>query len=228
MRTLAEMSTMVSALAHDRTQKTYVAAMVAARLRDAFRDLVDRMLADPLAIRCLRKVGEETAVADRLTLPADCARLLRVELWNETDEEWFPLPNDQQGAMGGVAPLPRSATFEILGSSYAGASPRTWRADADGAAILLWPLEATGTVRLVYIRLPAWPAGSAGLMDLPEGADELVEYLAADKLIAMEPQDQRRLQTYASFFSARYQTWREGVTRGRIEQTQRYVAEVGE
>lgn len=229
MRSLAEMTDVVQALVHDTTGKTYGATLVAARLRDAHRDLLDRMMADPLASRCLLAVGDATDAAEEVELPAACARLLRVEWYDDSSARWLRLPTRQQCPEPDAPLSLRSSTFEILGTEgVSGMVPLNWRSAEDGASILLHPPECEGTIRLVYLATPAFPAGAAYELDLPEGADELVEYLAADKLCAMEPLDQKRLQTYAALFSARYATWRQGLAAGRVDRTQRYVAEADE
>lgn len=229
MRSVAEIISMVRELAHDRTGKTYGNSMVGYRVRDAYADLLDRIMADPMAAKCLLKEGDATDVADEIDLPSDCGRLLRMERYDTDREEWFSLRTDQQGAIyGSDGYMPRSATFQTMGQTIPDYHPLTWRSAQDGNSVLLWPTGSSGTVRFVYLARPAFPAGDRGVLPLPDGADELVEYLAADKLISLEPVDSKRIQTYAAYFATRFGTWREGAAAGKIDRTQRRVAEVGE
>jgi hypothetical protein len=229
MRTVSEMAEVVQALAHDSSNNTYAGALVAARMGDAYNDLVDQIMAHPMARRCLYKVGAATTSADEIELPSDCKRLLSMEWYVEDDEEWILLPKNDQGSFPPAAAFPRSATFAITrGTTATAGDPLTWRASPDGDSVLIYPLDAEGSVRFVYLAKPVWVAADNAAMTLPDGADELLEYLAAEKLIAAEPQDPKRIRTYAAYYAARFRTWAAGIGAGRIDHTQRVVVEAPE
>lgn len=233
MRTLAQMKARVRRLAHDLAQKSYDAVEVGFALEDALSDLVDRLLDDDLGMASLLAVGDAADPDDSTSvdLPDDCLRLLRVEA-QLSDGSWRELPRRDAGEYpvddDVTAFSATAALVEEAGEMYAGASvPVGFALLADGEGIELLPREITGvTMRFVYLREVEMPTVSTDCVALPNGADEILELIAADKLTADEPRDQKRMVMYNTRLESRYSRWVKGRGRGKVDRSQQIAGEL--
>jgi hypothetical protein len=241
-RTLAEMRSRVRRLAHDlytaETERTYENEDVDWALEDALNELSDRLLADDLGRWSLLTVGEETEIATTeaaaaVELPADCLRLERVEWFDDDvddEDEWRVLPQlSQPPPPADVMALSRQTSVEVGYRTVAGSAGRAvgWRVNEPGDSIRLYPWDSVDsmTIRLVYLAEPVWAGTATSRLGLPVGADEIVELMAADKLTADEPRDEKRMVMYRARLDGRYQRWVMGRARGKVDRGQRIAGE---
>lgn len=236
MRTLEQMRERVRRLAHDLSEQTYTDGDVDAALEDAYHDMVDRMLDQPMAGWALHRVsaGEVPEDAAAIALPEGCLRLLRVQV-RLASGVWADLPRLAGRGWACAEDLAaRTATglAVALGARTAppgGSMPAGYRVLEDGTGIALVPEGVTGaTVRMCYLGEPAWPTVGQDAVALPAGADELLELLGADKLTADEPRDDKRMAVYTARFEARWARWAAGRARGAVPRGQQVAGETEE
>jgi hypothetical protein len=222
----------VRRLAHDLSELTYVDADVDYALQDAFEELLDRILAEPAAMPALLSAttGAEPEDPDAMELPTDCLRLLKVQARATGATYWQDLQQLGQ-EVAGLLPedaSDRTATWAALGLSERIAPPGClsvalgYLVEPEGGETLaLVPEGLTGVeVRMVYLAKPTWPTAARDAVELPDGADEILELLAADKLTADEPRDDKRMAIYRSRIEARWQRWTMGRARGLVPRGQ--------
>lgn len=237
MRTLERMRERTRRLAHDlKTTRTYDTEDLDDALRDALLDLVDQLLGDSTGLWALYRVTAGSVPADTgaVALPEDCLRLLRVEALESDGTTWRRLPLVQSRSLAaGDDPLVWTATAAGIGlaarlgvAGGAGSVASGFRVLEDGSGIALVPQGvAAPTLRLGYLGEVDFPAAKTAAVALPAGADELLELLAADKLTADEPRDEKRMVMYQSRFAARYRRWTEGRARGAVPRGQLVAGE---
>jgi hypothetical protein len=233
-RTLAEMRLRVRRLAHDlktaTAEKTYPDGDVDVALSDSLRELTDRLLADEVGRWALLTVGEDLAVttaaeAAQVELPEECLRLEWVQ-WLGEEGDWLELP--RLGLVWPSADVRASMSrqtsvvlgFRTVAGTVGGA--RGWRPNEDGLSVRLWPWDEGEalTIRLVFLGAPGWGLTATSRLGLPEGADELLELMAGDKLTADEPRDEKRMVLYRARLDGRYGRWVAGRARGKIDRGQ--------
>jgi len=225
----------VRRLGHDLTQQTYDSALLDDALLDAFHDLMDRLLADERAQWVLYRVteGEVPADGSAVALPEGCLRLLKVQA-RLSDGTWCSLPRlPGAGWVPAEDVAARTATGvalgisgRVLGLTGATGMPAGWRPNEDGESVALLPTGVAGaTIRMGYLAAQEWPVAARESVALPEGADELLELLAADKLTADEPRDEQRMAMYMTRFEARYGRWSAGRARGAVPRGQQVAGE---
>lgn len=203
MRTRAEMEAEVLRHLRDTDGRQWTAATdVRPRLQDAARWLWRALAADPTGHRCLRKYSTATALVanqEEYALPADCQRLLAVEVrWQDADTRWTRLRYCQppaEAVRSGAAAL-----FAVYGTA---AGSLAWYDDCNQGDIRIWPYLTTvgeEKYRFRYVCRPTFPTKDAATFNdpggtgtdtvqLPDACDQAVEYLAAALLSLEEMQD---------------------------------------
>lgn len=233
-RTLTQMRQRVRRLAHDlhtaTGEKTYSDPDVDVALEDALGELTDRLLADDLGRWALVKESEgvvvETAgAAAAIALPEDCLRLEQVRRM-DAEGQWRMVRRagcDWPGKMGMAGSRETSVELGYRVLAVTDGGGKVWEPDEVGSFIRLrpWGTGDAETIRFVYLAAPEWAGTATSRLALPDGADQLVELMAADGLTADEPRDEKRMAIYRARVDGRYQRWVQGRARGKVDRGQK-------
>lgn len=169
------------------------------------------LLADPRGHRVLRRVSSSTLlVADQeaYDLPADCARLERVQLLRSLEDEWETLQRRRSSIEASVLRGTEVLLAETGAASATGPWGTQWTdEDCEDGAIRLYPVPATvagEALRFVYLAAPAFPADAQdGFTKLPPGFDKAVVYLATALAASEELRDGRPIGAFGNLYRAK-------------------------
>lgn len=144
--------------------------------------------------------------------------------------EFGPVPLGDKGEARSLRPY-----YSALQADYAdygaAAAPAGWHpVTPNNRYVSIYPRSSAtvpGVYRMVYLARPAFPAAEhLGFYDLPDGADDLVEYLTAINLFAESIEGKGNLQQvqfYGNTFSGKLATYVAGAGGGNATPPRRYV-----
>lgn len=233
MRTLQEMRLRVDRKLNDLNTDRYHSQAIDEELEIAAGWLWNALTDDPVGRRCLRKVSDAVSLVanqEDYSIPADCLRILQVQIsiTAGSDIAWYDLVYRPEIETVSIL----SGTSALFSSGSAAGSPAYWNDMADaGNQIRLAPEPATAleAIRYIYSHKPTFPAADGEVFNegatpvIPDGADELCEYLAIAYLSHEELEDGKPIGAFGAMFQRKYGNFISGLGGGYVRPVRRYV-----